>query len=262
MEQEDWYSVRMRASQNNESNEKHISGGELLSRYDHLEKSVSFLTTKALQHTRGRADFMQIQVEKITEPILKTQPLKPTTHNVNTEEDGRALATQLLIKLGVTAIAIDRALSTLFTVGNMRGAMVVDAITGKRLDTEDDIKGIRVTRLGWDLEDFQHWCQQQNIPENIRTKEALTLASKVAAHPSTIAELCWSDDPEYITGYVASSKHGYERITHLKKAGDEQGCRIFFVKSDIDIQAYKTFLTKQPVMVQSSSRGENIHGEI
>lgn len=261
MEQDVWYSVRMRASQNHEMNDKHISGGELLSRYDQLEKSVSFLTTKALQHTRGQADFMQIQVEKLTEPIVKIPPLSPTTHHVKTVADGRALAKQLLITAGVTATAIDRALAQLFTIGNMRGAMVVDSVTGQRLD-EEDSKGIRVTRLGWDLQDFQHWCQQQQIPENIRTKEAIALASKVAHHPATLAELCWSDDPEYITGYVASTTQGYERITHLKNIGDEQGCRIFFVTSDVNIHAYNTYLTKQPVMIQSSSKGEIIRHDI
>ena len=35
---------------------------------------------------------------------------------------------------------------------------------------------------------------------------SIVLATKVSAHPATVAELCWSDDPEYITGYVASRK--------------------------------------------------------
>jgi 6-carboxyhexanoate--CoA ligase len=42
------------------------------------------------------------------------------------------------------------------------------------------------------------------MPRSQRVKEAPVLATKVSAHPATIAELCWSDDPEYITGYVTS----------------------------------------------------------
>lgn len=47
------------------------------------------------------------------------------------------------------------------------------------------------------------------------------LATKVSEHPATVAELCWSDDPKYITGYVASKELGYQCITKLKEYGDE-----------------------------------------
>ena len=206
MNTDEWYSVRMRASQfNDESDEKHISGGELLSRYEQLEKSITFLTHKALQHSRGKADFMQIQLEKITESILTLPPLHPSTHTVEHILEGQNVAKKRLLQLDVQANAIENALKLLFALGNMRGAMIVDCVTGQRLD-HNDIKGIRVTRLSWELEDFQTWCHIQKIPNNIRIKEALTLASKVAHHPSTVAELCWSDYQEYTTGYVASKK--------------------------------------------------------
>lgn len=257
MNTDEWYSVRMRASQfNDESDEKHVSGGELLCRYEQLEKSITFLANKALQHSRGQADFMQIQLEKIKASILTLPPLQPTTHTVEQVIEGQNIAKKRLIQLGVQDKAIESALELLFTLGNMRGAMIVDCVTGQRLDNSG-VKGIRVTRLSWEIEDFQNWCHMHKVPNNIRTKEALTLASKVAYHPATVAELCWSDDPEYITGYVASKK-SYERITHLKNRGDEQGCRIFFVKPDVDLQAYTTYLTKQPVLIQTS-KGDNYY---
>jgi 6-carboxyhexanoate--CoA ligase len=88
------------------------------------------------------------------------------------------------------------------------------------------------------------------MPKNSRVKEALVLATKVIEHPATVAELCWSDDPEYITGYVASKKLGYQRITKLKEYGDERGCRIFFVNGLTDLPAYIHYLEKQPVFVE------------
>ena len=39
-----------------------------------------------------------------------------------------------------------------------------------------------------------------------RVIDAIAIASKVADKNETIAELCWSDDTEYTTGYVASKK--------------------------------------------------------
>ena len=76
------------------------------------------------------------------------------------------------------------------------------------------------------------------------------IATKVSAHPATVAELCWSDDPEYITGYVASKKQGYQRITKLKEYGDERGCRIFLVDGLSDLHSYIDYLEKQPIFVQ------------
>jgi 6-carboxyhexanoate--CoA ligase len=62
-----------------------------------------------------------------------------------------------------------------------------------------------------------------------RTREALALATKVAHAPGVIAELCWSDDPDYTAGYVASLRQGYVRFPHLKELGDQRGGRVIFV---------------------------------
>ncbi|MDJ1631243.1 6-carboxyhexanoate--CoA ligase [Bacillus velezensis] len=75
------------------------------------------------------------------------------------------------------------------------------------------------------------------MPEHSRIKEAHAIAAKVCAHPGIIAELCWSDDPDYITGYVAAKKLGYQRIAKMKNAGDESGRRIFFTDGSIDTES-------------------------
>jgi len=76
MEQIGLYSVRMRASENesNEKGVKHISGGELLSSYNDLRKSVNTLLVKALNHSRGKPDFFQIQCEIVNKPIKLVNP--------------------------------------------------------------------------------------------------------------------------------------------------------------------------------------------
>ena len=53
---------------------------------------------------------------------------------------------------------------------------------------------------------------------------SIVLATKVSTHPATIAELCWLDDPKYITGYVVDGLS--------------------------DLHAYIDYLEKQPIFVQ------------
>ena len=79
----------------------------------------------------------------------------------------------------------------------------------------------------------------------------MVLAAKVAAAPGMVAELCWSDDPEYTTGYVASPRHGYVRIPCLKEKNSSNGGRAFFVSPDADLEALQHFLEEQPVLVQN-----------
>ena len=81
-------------------------------------------------------------------------------------------------------------------------------------------------------------------------REALVLASKVASAPGTVAELCWSDDPGYVTGYVASLRHGYERISIMKDPGDPVGGRVFFIKPGTDIRNYVDYLENRIVLVR------------
>lgn len=84
-------------------------------------------------------------------------------------------------------------------------------------------------------------------------REALVLASKVAHGPGTVAELCWSDDPDYVTGYVGSPLHGYGRITVMKDKGDPVGGRVFFVKHGTDVALYEDYMQNQTVLVRLSN---------
>jgi 6-carboxyhexanoate--CoA ligase len=82
-----------------------------------------------------------------------------------------------------------------------------------------------------------------------RVLEALVLAGKVLSAPGVVAELCWSDDPEYLIGYVADPDHGYQRISALKPIGDRHGGRVFFVKSGtFCIVELTDYLERQPVL--------------
>ena len=59
----------------------------------------------------------------------------------------------------------------------------------------------------------------------------MILASKVAGARGIAAELCWSDDPNYLIGYVAANDN-YERIPIMKDKGNPIGGRVFLVDTD------------------------------
>ncbi|TVP81922.1 MAG: 6-carboxyhexanoate--CoA ligase [Alkalicoccus sp.] len=251
MVDEHFYSVRMRAAQHGSEGqrEKHISGGELLSAYKDLEKAAQMLLEKGLNHSRGRPDFMQIQLDFVEEPVTYTAPLHTATNEVSSVEEGHTAARKLLLRTGVSERAVDQAYQMVTENSVTRGAVLIDAGTGGRLDQRGD-RGVRVSRMDWPAENYGRWAEFHGFPENPRMKEALTLAAKVCRHPAVTAELCWSDDPGYVTGYVAGSRLGYQRITKLKERGDEQGCRVFFVDGRADIKSCIHYLEKDPIIIR------------
>ena len=131
----------------------------------------------------------------------------------------------------------------------MRGAALVDIKSGQRLEP-DTLRGIRVSRMDVDPDAKKRIdtiLGERNL-HHPRVIEAWTLASKVAIYPQIVAELCWSDAPDYVAGYVASAQNGYQRITHLKQAGSLTGGRIFFVKPQTDIDSLIDRLQFEPVL--------------
>ncbi|PAQ14210.1 6-carboxyhexanoate--CoA ligase [Bacillaceae bacterium SAOS 7] len=251
MQKEVFYSVRMRAAKGgaHEQGGKHISGGEMLSTYENMRQAVNHLLDKALTHSRGNPDFVQIQFDAIDEPIKRIEPLLIRKNKVESVEAGQVLVRELLEQSGIKRAVIDKVYEKLMNDQGMRGAMLVDVYSGERIDDRQQ-QGVRVSRMDWMKGNFEKWADYFHEPSCSRVKEALVLATKVSAHPATAAELCWSDDPEYITGYVASKTLGYQRISHLKERGDERGCRIFFFDGSYDIGSYIHFLEKQPVLIQ------------
>ncbi|WP_271725843.1 6-carboxyhexanoate--CoA ligase [Bacillus paralicheniformis] len=255
MKGEAYYSVRMRASENgpHEEGGKHISGGERLAPFIGVKDAVSDLLEKALSHSRGKPDFMQIRFDLVNEPIKFVQPLRIETNETKSAEEGQALARELIRRSGVPENAIDKAFQGIAEYSDVRGAVLFDIHSGRRIDGRKQ-KGVRVSRLDWPETDFQRWAASCGMPPNPRLKEALAIASKVCEHPAVVAELCWSDDPDYITGYVAAKKLGYQRITKMKEHGDESGCRIFFVDGLADIKSCIDGLEKQPVFIRSGGK--------
>ncbi|MBP2627925.1 MAG: 6-carboxyhexanoate--CoA ligase [Firmicutes bacterium] len=228
---------------------RHISGAERIVSQDMVEQTTNAMLERAFSHTRGKADFINIVVEKIQENKVQEVPLLSVqTVSVCDVPVGRHTAQSVLAQAGVTSLAAQIGMTALLSLADsMGGAMLLCAVTGRRLD-DTGSRGVRVSRM--DIADEQGvtaLLADRGI-NNTHVREALVLASKVAAAPGMVAELCWSDDPEYTTGYVASPA-GYVRIPHCKPLGSLLGGRVFFVKPDVDIDIVKDYLSHQPVLV-------------
>jgi 6-carboxyhexanoate--CoA ligase len=262
------WSIRMRASKQVQSSkfkvkslkskienqktkikEIHISGAEGIYRKPEIQKIVKQYIERALNHPRGKADKIVITIEEIREKPKKIPALPIVTVENSSPIEGEKIARKLLQSDRISRIAVDRAFELIKKDG-MRGAAIITAEKGKRLEPDND-RGIRVSRLGITnlvLKELSTWLTKEGI-NNETVKDALILASKVLSCDHVVAELCVSDDPNYTTGYVASKDLGYIRIPHIKRNGSKSGGRAFFVKEGTDIRDIIEYLEKRPVII-------------
>ncbi len=251
------YNIRMRAS----CGGKHISGAERIVSFDSIDIAVHELITRALGKSRTPDD-IALHVEGLgNAPPRLLSALDVITVGTRDPEQGRSAASRVLQRAGVTRKAVDMAIGRLDrgaspSGGNMRGAMIMDAETGERLEPDRE-RGVRATRFDWTDEGRRSADQLLSNVEltHFRTREALALATKVAYAPGVIAEICWSDDPDYTAGYVASLKTGYVRFPFLKKKGDENGGRaIFIARNDLDLTALLQYLQNESVLINAAGK--------
>lgn len=246
------YSLRMRSSAGGE----HLSGAERLVDRSQLEMVSLELLRRGLVHSRGQAEELRLAVDLIPADSLCEVTLPElSTWLVPDVATGRQAAVEVLVAAGVDRYASQQAIESLAagaspSGSSMRGAMLINARTGQRLES-DPFRGVRVSRM--DLADDQRTpLQEQLVPlglDNSHVQEALVLAAKVIAAPGIVAELCWSDDPDYTAGYVAAPALGYIRFPLLKNAGDTRGGRAFFVDLDkVELSELITYLEQTPVL--------------
>lgn len=222
----EYYSLKMRASQQvgegEQKHEQHISGAERIVGHDNVEAVCAAMVRRALTHSKGDPDFINVKIEKISEDDIQILDALPVTRiDVDTWQQGRDKAFELI---GEAAVGIRENLPELLReTFPMRGAMLYDIATGTRLEPDHE-RGVRATYM-----DALHSSVVDSQKNHFN--EAIVLATKVANAPGMVAEFCISDDPNYVTGYVASKELGYVRIMKMKEMGDENGGRIFLFDS-------------------------------
>jgi 6-carboxyhexanoate--CoA ligase len=247
-----YYSIRMRAS----ADGRHISGAEKLVTAGARERTASEFIRRALD--KGTApDKINITIENLGDIRPQTlTALDVVTAPIPDVMTGRTLAVQALCKVGVTRRAAAQALRLLASGAsssgrNMRGAMILDGSTGDRLEPDRE-RGVRASRFDWTDEagGRMRGLLSANGLSHFRTYEALALATKIVSGPGVLAELCWSDDPDYTAGYVAARDIGYIRFPHLKSAGEGTGGRAIFIYSDcFDLNKLIRYLQEETVLI-------------
>lgn len=260
------YNVKMRASKKvfNENskeilNEKlkiddtiHISGAERIISKGNIEEATNSLIKRALNHSRGEADFINISINKINEKDIKyVKALDITTIDVQTCDKGLECAVKILEKVGISKEKSKKIISIFKNINGMRGAMILDINSLERLEPDFE-RGIRATSIDWEenIKESLNYLLTNNFLNNNHIKEAIALSTKVSSFSGIIAEICMSDDKGYVAGYVASKEFGYVRITHMKDENSLYGGRIFlFDSSNTSIDECIKYLEKQVVIL-------------
>lgn len=223
-----------------------------------LDGLAAELTRRALEHARGLPADIRISIDAIDPATLVRATLPPiTTVRVANIHQGREGALAELVRAGVDRGVAERTIALLANGAHpdgdsLRGALLIDAASGVRLEP-DPRRGVRATRMdlaGECATNLRVLLATYGL-DNDHVREALVLAGKVALMPGYVAELCWSDDPDYRAGYVCSPRRGYVRFPHLKELGDPNGGRAFFVSGHgFDLAAALAWLEETPVLFE------------
>ncbi|MDD5434460.1 MAG: 6-carboxyhexanoate--CoA ligase [Nitrospira sp.] len=247
----------MRAS----SNDIHVSGSERILNEACLEKVFEEVICKALS-SYNHPEKILINVDTVEpESIEYIQALDIRTITPSSYADAEKTAKEILKSTGISHAVINAAFSLLRNGAtpeghNMRGAIIMDIVTGNRIEP-DLRRGVRVSRIDY-AEEARHNLKKELQRYGIfhdRVTDAVAIASKVCSRKETVAELCWSDNPEYTTGYVASEKTGYVRITNMKETGSTKGGRVFFVNPEaLSLNDYIHYLERQPVIIKNAGQ--------
>ncbi|MDO5155231.1 MAG: 8-amino-7-oxononanoate synthase [Eubacteriales bacterium] len=242
---QDLYSVKMRASRMVCDKNEHISGAEKIIHENQMNRCVDNLIFRGFHHEKGKADFINIKLQKVnTDEIVYFDALPVTNVEVSNWQEGYETIKQFLKKSGV--VKYNEIMDFLPQTMAMRGAMLLDVNSLMRLEPDLN-RGIRATNMDQERNSDYVVSNSKNHYE-----EAIVLATKVANCPGIVGEICISDDPNYITGYFASKELGYIRISKLKEMGSEFGGRIFlFDGSQYDYNEAINYLQNTYVIVKN-----------
>ena len=227
------YSLKLRTAQLEDGEEKHrkekhCAGAERMVEEKHILAVAQSLLERGINRGEAIPDFIQLKIEKVhRHEVTELTALPVKTIDVPDAVTGIAEMRNILGAMDLPNVSA--LLELLQSRQNMRGAILLDVDSLERLEPDKE-RGVRVTYMDADTMEMTPAEIIPAIKNHFR--EALVLATKVAFAPNIVGEICISDDPEYVTGYVASKEIGYVRITKLKEPGIPFGKRLFLYRGD------------------------------
>jgi 6-carboxyhexanoate--CoA ligase len=246
-----------------EAGGRHVSGAERLVPPDDVDAAVLELTRRA-RGRRPEPDFVRVTLERVA-IAARVAPLPLVMTGVPDPEEARRLAEGIVVRCGVAPPVIAAAFELLQhgagEGGALRGAALVHAVSGRRLEP-DPSRGVRASHLDYApgaREAAREVLAAAGLA-HFRTLEALAVASKVA-WAGVRAELCWSDDPGYEAGYVATPEDGYVRLPVFKPEGAAGG-RVFFVAEGTDVPLLLQRLEREAVLIEGPVLVSTVRGPL
>jgi len=260
-----YYCIKMRASRisdqgdpDSEPVHEHISGAERIILKEEIDIVSRALIHRAQNHANGVPDFINLKIQSVKpDNIEYISSLPVFLVQVPDHLSAQIACRHILQNADISLQSIEYASDFLMNGDSqgkgLPGALVMDS--SSTLIKNPDEKGIRATNM--DLTPSAHRIMDDILRDHdlshTRLKEALVLATKVAHAPSAMAELCYSDNPNYHIGYVSVTGKGYFRIPHLKPSSAKGG-RVFFVKNEgFSWDEYSRYLRKTPVLIDRIS---------
>lgn len=241
------YSVRMRAAG---PDGRHISGAERIVIEAGVPEVSSELLRRALD--RGSVAEARVSVDRRPSTAIHRIPCLPVVQLSNSDEIRRQIDLALTTA-GVSQEVFRWALRAL-TGGELpQGAAALVDRSGRQLQP-DPRRGVRARHF--DYSPAGRVAARSALERaglgHFRTFEALALASKVA-WSGVALEICWSDEPGYLTGYVASAQYGYLRVPDWKPRGAPGG-RIFVLDPAISLEHCVERLEQEWALVEPPVR--------
>ena len=226
----------------------HISGAECITHESMIKEAALNLIHRALNHPKGKSDFINISIQKIHEhtQINYIPPLPITTLDKNENE---LYPNLILEKIGFSKDKIQKTLNTLLNLKNLKGALIISF--DDFFEFRDNI--VRCTNMDYDIS-IKNELNDFLIKNNFNgkyLKEALCLSSKICNEPNVLCEVCISDDKNYTTGYISSKSFGYVRIENFKPINHDFGGRIIFIKDKLKLNSTIEYLKNSVVLINS-----------
>ncbi|EGQ6018545.1 hypothetical protein IU970_004207 [Salmonella enterica subsp. enterica serovar Sandiego] len=245
------FSIKMRASKA----KKHISGTEHLVDEKDVESSVQKSVSRAIHHSRGCPDEINIKLERIDKSqIIDIPSLSLITVKSANDTIGKKIIKKTLINKIPEITQFNFLEQYLYTDSHyIKGAKFFDINDVNYIHSHQQ-EDVRVTNLDLSVDVINGLKDkiEQYEPFNFKTADGLAIASKVCFCHGVLAEICMSDDPNYQGGYIAFPDIGYIRINKMKPLGSTTGGRIIIIDSrKAEIIAIKEFLEKTITLIST-----------
>src|SRR5208283_2847697 len=146
------WNVRIRASRKTGAGRNlHVSGAEGLYNSTELAGTVTACINRVLEHPRGAPDTIILTIEALAQKPADVPLLCVRTLRCASPDRAQNIIAEILESTGIAQRAAAAALKVLTSLRVMRGASLITAKTGRRIEPDKE-RGIRVSRLGMEKE--------------------------------------------------------------------------------------------------------------